>query len=150
VSYAADSGETSFAIRFEEDTQIVGHALARLYVEAEGADDLDLFVLIEKLDADGTPLVPSEIAATYFPVPAPGAGGRLRASLRELDSGKSTDFLPVHAFKAGKPLGDGEVVPVDIAIMPTAMRWHAGQTLKLTIAGTNIKASGTPPTINAG
>jgi hypothetical protein len=150
VSYAA-TGETSFTLRFTEDTQIVGHLMARLYVEAQGADDLDLFVLVEKLDADGTPLVPSALAATYFPLPPPGPPGRQRASLRGLDSAKSTDFLPVHAFTTPQKLGAGEVVPVDIAIMPTALRWHAGQTLKLTISGTYVRGSGLSlATINQG
>ncbi|HEX6241595.1 MAG TPA: CocE/NonD family hydrolase C-terminal non-catalytic domain-containing protein, partial [Polyangiales bacterium] len=87
----------------------------------------------------------------YFPQPPPGPAGRQRASLRELDSDESSDFLPVHAFTTPKKLSPGEVVPVDIAIMPTAMRWHAGQTLKLTIAGSYLKGSGLPlPTINQG
>ena len=35
--------------------------------------------------------------------------------------------------------------------MPTAMRWHAGQQLKLTIAGTFVKGASLPlPTLNAG
>jgi predicted acyl esterase len=142
ASYAATTGETSFTIRFTEDTQIVGHALARLYVEAQGADDMDVFVLVEKLEADGTPLVPSQLAAAYFPRPPPGAPGRQRVSLRKLDGDKSTDFLPVHTFDAPQKLSAGEVVPVDIAIMPTALRWHAGQMLKLTISGTFVKGPG--------
>jgi predicted acyl esterase len=96
--------------------------------------------------------VPSEIAAMYFPVPPPGAPGRLRVSLRDLDAGKSTDFLPVHAFKAPHKLSQGEIVPVDVAIMPTAMRWHAGQSLKLTIAGAPLKVTSMQPlvTLNQG
>ena len=35
---------------------MVGYPKARLWVEAEGADDMDLFVLVQKLDANGTPL----------------------------------------------------------------------------------------------
>jgi predicted acyl esterase len=151
ASYDAASGQTSFTLRFSEDTQVVGHPLARLFVEAQGADDMDVFVLIEKLDRDGTPLVPSELAATYFPKPPPGVPGRLRASMRALDDDKSSDFLPVHAFKAPQKLADAEVVQLDIALMPTAMRWHAGQQLKLTIAGSYVKGPGLPlPTLNQG
>jgi predicted acyl esterase len=72
-------------------------------------------------------------------------------SLRDLDTKLSTDFLPVHAFKTAHKLAPGEVVPVDIAIMPTAMRWHAGQQLKLTIAGTYVKGPALPlTTLNKG
>lgn len=151
ASYPATTGTTTFTVKFTEDTQLIGHLMARLYVEAKDADDLDLFLLVEKLDADGTPLVPSKIALEYFPAPPPGAPGRQRVSLRALDPGKSTDFLPVHAFKSAQKLAPGEVVPVDIAIMPTAMRWHAGQQLKLTIAGTYVKGPALPlPTLNKG
>jgi predicted acyl esterase len=151
VSYDAASGQTSFTIHFTKNTQIVGHLMARLYVEAQDADDMDLFLLVEKLDSDGTPLVPSQLAAMYFPAPPPGAPGRQRVSLRGLDNDKSTDFLPVHAFTTPQKLNAGEIVPVDVAIMPTAMRWHAGQQLKLTIAGTYVKGPGLPlPTLNHG
>jgi predicted acyl esterase len=151
VSYPATKGSASFTVRFTEDTQIVGHLLARLYVEAVDADDMDLFVLVEKLDSDGTPLVPSQIATTYFPVPPPGAPGRQRVSLRALDAESSREDQPVHAFNAPQKLAPGEVVPVDIAIMPTAMRWHAGQQLKLTIAGAPVKGPNLPlKTLNVG
>ena len=151
VSYDAASGETSFTFRFTEDTQVVGHPMARLFVEAKGADDMDVFVLIEKLDEDGSPLVPSELAAMYFPKPPPGVPGRLRASMRALDEGKSSDYLPVYAFKSAQKLKAGEVVQLDIALMPTAMRWHAGQQLRLTVAGSYVKGPGLPlTTLNEG
>lgn len=151
VSYDAEHGQTSFSLEFKEDTQLVGHGLARLYMEADGADDMDIFVLIEKLDRDGTALVPSELAAMYFPKPPPGIPGRLRASMRKLDEAASTDYLPVYAMDTPQKLKAGQVVALDIALMPSAMRWHAGQTLKLTIAGSDIKGSGLPlPTLNKG
>jgi predicted acyl esterase len=151
VSYAADSGETTFTLTWEEDTQIVGYPLARLFVEADGNDDADVFVLIEKLDSDDSLLVPSELAAMYFPKPAPGAPGRLRASMRELDKNLSTEYLPVHAFQSAKKLGGGEVAELDIAIQPTALRWHKGQKLRLTIAGTFVRGGGLPlTTLNKG
>lgn len=151
VSYDPAAGKTSFTITFEQDTQVIGHLMARLYVEAQDADDMDLFVLVEKLGPDGNPLLPSELAAMYIPVPPLGAPGRLRVSLRELDRRKSTPYLPVHAFKAAQKLKPGEIVPVDIAIMPTSMRWHAGQTLRFTIGGSYERAPGMfVPTLNAG
>jgi uncharacterized protein len=151
ATYDGASEQVSFSIRFDRETQIVGHPMARLYVSAENADDLDLFLLLEKLDADGKPLVPSELAQAYFPKPPPGVPGRQRVSLRELDAEKSSDDLPVHVFKTPNKLGEGEVVAVDIAIMPTALRWHPGQSLKLTIAGSYVKGPDLPlTTLNAG
>jgi predicted acyl esterase len=41
-------------------------------------------------------------------------------------------------------LHSGEIVPVDIAIMPASELFHAGQQLRLTIAGHELKAPGAP------
>ena len=43
----------SSTYRFDEDTEITGHASLRLWVEADGSDDMDLFVALQKLDAAG-------------------------------------------------------------------------------------------------
>lgn len=151
VSYDAESGQTTFSIRFEQDTQLVGYPMAKLYVATDDADDMDIFVLVEKLDKDGNPLLPSELAQMYFPMPPPGVPGRVRTSMRKLDKEMSTDYLPVLACDERQPLTAGELVSVDIPLMPTAMRWHAGEQLELTIAGTFVKGSGLPlTTINQG
>lgn len=140
VSYDSAAGSTTFTITFDEDTTLVGYPKARLYASAEEADDIDLFVLVEKLDADGTPLVPSDIAAqAYFPAPPPGSPGRLRVSMRATDPELSTDFNPVYALSKAEPIEPGEVVAVDVAILPISMRWHAGQQLRFTIAGRPIR-----------
>jgi hypothetical protein len=38
----------SFIARFDEEMSLVGYPKAHLFVEARGADDMDLFVLIQK------------------------------------------------------------------------------------------------------
>jgi predicted acyl esterase len=138
VSYDAHTGEVQFTITFDEETQVIGYLKLRLWVEADGSDDMDLFVLVEKLDADGNLLDPrNEISKTYDEAP-PGLPGRLRVSLRELDPNLSTDFMPVGKFEENDNLSPGQIVPVDIRIYPTAMVWHAGQQLRLSVAGHNI------------
>jgi uncharacterized protein len=114
----------------------------RLWVEARGADDMDLFLMVEKLDAEGNLLAPHREHADTYPVSPPGAPGRLRVSLRELDSTLSTDFLPVHAFKRAQKLSPGEIVPVDVGLTPRAYRMEAGQQLRLTVAGWNVRGAG--------
>ncbi|MFG2677374.1 CocE/NonD family hydrolase [Streptomyces sp. NPDC048445] len=49
-------GGVSFLVGFDEETELVGYPKAHLWVEVEGADDMDLFVLVQKLDANGTAL----------------------------------------------------------------------------------------------
>jgi predicted acyl esterase len=137
-----------FTFRFTNDTQLTGYLKAHLWVEAKDANEADLFVLVERLDQDGNLLVPDETSARqYFPIPPAGSHGRLRASLRKLDSELSTDFMPIQSFDQPQMLHAGEIVPVDIAIMPASEVFHAGEQLRLTIAGHEfIAPPGPPPT----
>jgi predicted acyl esterase len=50
--------------------------------------------------------------------------------------------LPIQSFDRPEPLHPGEIVPVDIAIMPASEVFHAGEQLRLTIAGHEFT---TPP-----
>ncbi len=141
ASYSATTGQTVFTYRFANNTQLTGYLKAHLWVEAKDADEADLFVLVEKLDEDGKLLVPDEMSARqYYPIPAAGTHGRLRVSLRKLDPSLSTDFMPVQSFDQPQMLKLGEIVPVDIAIMPASEIFHAGEQLRLTIAGHEFTA----------
>jgi predicted acyl esterase len=143
ASYLATTGQTVFTYRFTGDTQLTGYLKAHLFVEAKGASEADLFVLVEKLDKEGNLLVPDEVSARqYYPIPPAGAHGRLRTSLRKLDPILSTEFMPIQSFDQAEMLHPGEVVPVDIAIMPASELFHAGQQLRLTIAGHEFSAPG--------
>jgi uncharacterized protein len=141
VRYRADDkqGRASFTIAFNEDTEITGYLKLRLWVEADGSDDMDLFVFVRKLDAQGTFL-----PAFQLNRPDPGARGRLRVSRRRLDPERSTPFEPRLAHTDGELLAPGQIVPVDISILPTSMRWHKGQQLCVMVAGYNADAQPLP------
>jgi predicted acyl esterase len=66
--------------------------------------------------------------------------------LRKLDPELSTAFLPVQSFDEPQMLHPGEIVPIDIAIMPASEVFRAGQQLRLTIAGHEFLA---PPATEA-
>jgi predicted acyl esterase len=139
ASYPATTGESIFTYSFTRETQLTGYLKAHLWVEAKDANEADIFVLVEKLDKDGKLLVPDQVSARqYYPIPPAGAHGRLRVSLRKLDPVLSTDFNPIQS---------GEIVPVDIAIMPASEVFHAGEQLRLTISGRDFNAppGGAPP-----
>jgi hypothetical protein len=57
-------------------------------------------------------------ARQYIPIPPAGMHGRLRVSRRKLDPTLSTDFLPIQSFDEQQRLHGGEIVAVEIAIMP--------------------------------
>jgi predicted acyl esterase len=102
----------SFVTRFDEETTLVGYPKAHLWVEADGSDDMDLFVLVQKLDAYGTPLQAFTVlnqGALVQDVTERGASilrykgsdGRLRVSMRHLDKALATDDVPAHTFDPG-------------------------------------------------
>ena len=134
VSYDGATGVVNFDVKFSEDTEITGYMKLHLFVEADGHDDIDLFINIQKLDEQGNWLPVSILGE-----PHPGAWGKMRASARELDPKLSTDYRPIQAHTNELKLKAGEIVPVDIEIWPTSRLWHKGQQLRVQIAGHYIR-----------
>ena len=64
--------------------------------------------------------------------------GWLRASHRELDAAKSTDYQPVLAHRRSQKLEPGAVVQLDIELWPSSTRFDAGQGLRLVVQGSEI------------
>ena len=162
VSYDASEsgkGKTSFTIRFNKDTELSGFFKLRLWVEAEGSDDMDLFVSCQKLNKKGR-------ALPHLPIPFPkivrwalkvcyryglfknkiptailyhtGPHGKQKVSLRKLDENRSTPDIPIHTFDEFQYLKPGEIVPVEVSLWPTSMRYRAGEQFRLTIGSYNL------------
>ncbi|PTT64167.1 CocE/NonD family hydrolase [Arthrobacter sp. HMWF013] len=151
ASYAVDSNPNavSFITRFEAETVMVGYPKAHLWVEARGADDMDLFVLIQKLDAYGTPLqaftVPNQSAMAHdltdhgaTILKYKGSDGRLRVSLRHLDEALTTDDVPAHSFDRIEKLAEGEPVEIEIDLLPIGLAFHPGEQLRFIISSRNL------------
>lgn len=133
VRYCADdgAGRVSFTYRFPTDTELTGYPKLHLWVEADGADDMDLFAYLTKLDQDG-----NELLAKVIDFPNPGARGTVRVSHREVDETDPASFYdPFLTHRREQLIEPGEVVLVEFGIWPLGMRWHAGQQLRLTIQG---------------
>lgn len=135
-SYNSTSGESiTFDHTFTKATTLVGHMSLRLWVSIEEGDDMDIFVAIQKLDANGN-IVPFAFYAQFEDGPV--ALGWLRASHRELDEEASTSFMPVLKHRRELKLTPGEITPVDIEIWPSGTRFEAGESLRLVIQGSDI------------
>lgn len=93
LRYDVSTGRAHFDIRFDEPVELAGHFKLRLWVQADGAADVDLFVGLDELDTEGAPL-----PFTYFALydDGPLALGWLRASHRALDKDGSTPWQPWH------------------------------------------------------
>ncbi|MFI6215326.1 CocE/NonD family hydrolase [Nocardia brasiliensis] len=132
VRYDASPGNTGtvFALKIEEDSELIGYMKLELWVEADGSDDMDLTVSVLKLDSAANLVMRDDTSGIVKPLMAIG---KLRVSRRELDTEKSTESEPVLLMKGEKRLTPGEIVPVELAIWPTAMKFNAGETLLLSV-----------------
>jgi predicted acyl esterase len=153
VAVAYDVEDTpnavSFIVKFDQETVMVGYPKAHLWVEARGADDMDLFVLVQKLDAHGTPLqqftVPNHNARVHdltdhgaSILRYKGSDGRLRVSARHLDGTLSTDDVPAHSFDRVEKLSAGEIVDVEIGLLPIGLAFYPGEQLRFIVSAGNL------------
>ncbi len=159
VAYDSEnhSGLVSFAIRFDEPTTLVGYPKVRLFVATDGADDMDLFILVQKLNRLGSPLqqfnVPNQGALLQdltergaSVLRYKGSNGRLRVSARHLDEALTTDAVPAHSFDRIEKLQPGEVVDVEIDLFPIGLAFYPGEQLRLVISGHNALGAIMPGT----
>lgn len=134
VSYDSEKEEVTFDYRFEEDTELTGYMKLRLYVAAESYDDMDLFINVQKLSTQG-----EFLPITLFGEPHPGVWGKMRVSRRKLDETLSTKYCPVQAHTCDEKVTPGQIVPVDIELVPTSRFWHKGQQIRVQVSGRYIR-----------
>lgn len=146
-----------FAYTFDKYTEILGPSKVKLFMSTKDQDDLDVYVILRKLDIDGKVLtslnVPldkqshgtaMEIVDDLNLYKHEGPTGRLRASKRalgqdpllteeQLKSQVPTElWLPYDKEEKVPP---GTIVELDIPIWPTGMVFYAGESLRLEISG---------------
>ncbi|GAX08638.1 putative acyl esterase [Secundilactobacillus silagincola] len=147
VKYQAGGlpGRASFMKTFDKDTQFVGYPKAKLYMEVDGYDDMDIFVWVQKLDKMGNVLsefvIPNHGAAMQdfsqegaSALRYKGSWGRLRASMRHLDSKTSTEDIPAYSFDRVEKLKKGEIVSLDVVLSPVGLSYKAGETLRIVVS----------------
>jgi len=151
----SEAGQVSFIVQVDAPMAFVGFPKLSLWVEADGADDMDLFVFLQKLNADGEPLeqfnIPNhgpamqEITRKGAAIlKYKGSNGRLRVSMRHLDETRSTDTVPVHSFDRVEKLTPGEIARVDIDMFPIGLALYPGEQLRLVISGTHLLGGAMP------
>jgi predicted acyl esterase len=117
---------------FDRDTELSGYMKARLWASASAADDMDLFVAVKKFDAQGNEVQFRGMNGFGADMVAKG---QMRVSLRELDPALSTPWQPVQKFSGEQKLKPGEIVPVEIALLPSSTLFRAGESLRVFIQG---------------
>jgi predicted acyl esterase len=144
-SYVA-SGEDQidFLALFEEETTLVGYPSIQLHVSCQEHVDMDVWVVIRKLDKHKKPLLhvnfptstPLEKIPKLNPVLHQGPTGCIRASHREIaesDEVGSGEFFHPHCRE--QPVPRGERVKLQFHTWPIGMKFEAGEYLQLCVGG---------------
>lgn len=145
ISYNSEvegKDEVRFNKVFNEDTELTGNMKLKLWVSAEEADDMDLFVGIKKFNKKG-----EEVNFPDFNHIEHGqvASGWLRVSHRELDTEKSTPLQPWHKHESELKLAKDEILPVEIEILPSSTLFKKGEQLEVVIKASEVvKGNSTP------
>ncbi|MGH3436411.1 MAG: CocE/NonD family hydrolase [Sciscionella sp.] len=131
VTFRIKRRAAAFTFSIPAEIELTGPMALRLWLAVDGADDVDLVVGVEKWR--GKRYVGFE--GSYGFGRDRVATGWQKASLRQIDEIASTTGEPVHTFRTRQPLGPGEIVPVDVALGPSATLFRPGDSLRLVIGG---------------
>lgn len=137
-----DTDELRFTHTFSEDTEITGNMNLKLWVSTEETNDMDIFAGIKKLNKQG-----EEVHFPDFNHIENGqvATGWLRVSHRELDKDKSTIAQPWHKHEQELKIKNGEIVPIEIEILPSSTYFKKGESIVVVIKGNEIIKGNSSP-----
>lgn len=149
-SYNSTTPEiTSYDYVFPEKTTLAGFSKLRIFVSCNDHNDLDIYVMLRKLSVDGelmeqsnVPLheLPPDIKSVkdvynVNPTKYLGPTGILRASHREIDPEKSTEYWPHHPHLKADYVEPGKIVEMNIGIWPMGVIFEKGEGLRLQVSG---------------
>lgn len=143
--------KVSFTHTFSEKTRLVGMSKAVLYLSTNDWDDMNIYVLIRKLDRNGKALLNLNIPWSHAPMKSfdeldPkdhhnllfyfGPLGILRASRRHIDPSMSIHpQYPFHTHDREEKLSKGEVVELEIGLWAMGIEYEAGEGISVEIQG---------------
>jgi predicted acyl esterase len=156
ISYNSElKGQTfeiaKFKNTFTEKTTLAGMPKAVLYMSTEDSDDMDIYVLLRKLDKNGKPLLNLNIPWKYAPIDSfdeldPkdhhnllfyfGLFGVLKASHRHIDESQSMHSqYPFHTHDRVEKLKKGEIVELQIGMRAMGIAYEEGESIGLEVSG---------------
>jgi uncharacterized protein len=118
-----------------EDAVLAGYGRVGLWV-GSSSEDMDLYISVRAVDEDGREVDYTSFATMGFgDRPTPLMKGWLKVSHRALDVERSTAYSPKHTHRKADyaPLTSGEVVPVEIELIPNTGLIRQGQRLRVDI-----------------
>ena len=135
TDYDPNYDGAKFTFTFDRDTELSGNMKLKLWVSTSEGEDMDLFVGVRKLNAQGEEV--HFYAKTGY-ILGPVAMGWLRVSERDLDQEKSTPWQPVLTHDNPQPISPDEIVAVEVEILPSSTLFRAGESVQVVIQGADL------------
>ncbi|RMJ18904.1 hypothetical protein CDV36_001416 [Fusarium kuroshium] len=137
VSFIAHKSDSVaiFDLKINRRIEITGYSSVKLFIQALGFPDVDLFVALQRIDKDGQVI---KFYNSTQKLEADATFGWLRVSHRELDTAKSIPERPVHLHQRRLWLRPQDIVEVNVELWPSSTVWEAGETLRLAVKGTTF------------
>ena len=140
----SSDGLTFLTQPLNEETEITGYIMSRLFISSE-TEDVDLFLVVRAFSPDMKEVTfPWGANARHIPI----AMGWQRASHRKMDPRKSSVYRPYLTHDELLPLKPGEIVEMNIEIWPSCIVLPKGFRLALTIRGKDYVYPGYEPAPN--
>lgn len=114
---------------------LAGYGRALVWMSST-SEDMDVYVSVRVVDEDGREVDYTSFATMGFgDRPTPLMKGWLKASHRVLDPERSTSYSPKHTHREAdySPLQGGEVVALDIELIPNTGLIRKGQRIRVDI-----------------
>ena len=113
-----------------KDMEVTGPSALKLFLSSDTAD-ADVFAVLRVFTPDLKEVVFQGALDPHTPV----GQGWLRASHRKLDPRLTKPYRPYHTHDEKLPLKPGQIVELDVEIIPTSIVVPAGYRLALTLRG---------------
>lgn len=131
TSFDAPGGGVSFSLTCGDDMELSGPMKLRLHVELVGGADAHLFVAVRKFRGGRQVCFEGSYGFGRDGV----TKGWLRVAHRRVDEERSDPYRPVHPCDRPEPLAAGQVVPVEIELLPSSTLFRRGEELRLDVQG---------------
>ena len=136
MSFDTRTGRASFSWTVPRDVELSGPMRVRLYLSVPAAPgkatpDPHLFVAVRKLRRGRHVGFEGSYGFGHDVV----TRGWLNVSHRLADAERSTPWLPVSRHDIAEPLTPGNIVPLDVELLPSATFFRAGDVLRLDVQG---------------
>ncbi|KAJ9139379.1 CocE/NonD hydrolase [Pleurostoma richardsiae] len=153
TQYHSEDAKSSvkWAYTFDKPSRLCGIPKAVLYMSCDDHDDMDVYVMVRKLDKSGNPMMAINCPWSAIPpntieeIPEDktsdillytGPLGVLRASHREFDLSKSMHpNYPFHPHARTAKVPKGEVVKLEIGIFAMSVGYEAGESVQVEVVG---------------